>query len=231
MNNENNQIWYTENLDVGSIFCSRKQKAGQHLEFEKVYKKGEYVYTPGEDANKIFFITDGRVKIGQYSDGGREITKAILDEGELFGELATQETSEKRRDYAIAMMPTSLCIMSKADMKDLMRENNAISHFFMNIFASRIVKMEKRLENLVFKDSKTRIIEFLLELVEEKGSRVGYEWVVRRFLTHQDIANLTATSRQTVTTILNELKKDALITFDRRRLLVRELDELKGMIG
>ena len=76
----------------------------------------------------------------------------------------------------------------------------------MKIMGSRMLEMEQRLESLVFKDSRTRIIEFLKDLADKKGQRVGYEILVRKFMTHQDIANLTATSRQTVTTVLNELR-------------------------
>ena len=86
--------------------------------------------------------------------------------------------------------------------------------------------MEKRLESLVFKDSRTRIIEFLKGLADKKGQRVGYEMLVRKFLTHQEIANLTATSRQTVTTVLNELRNRKIITFNRRRLLIRDMEQL-----
>ena len=91
--------------------------------------------------------------------------------------------------------------------------------------------MEKRLEALVFKDSRTRIIEFIYDLASEKGQRVGYEVVVRKFMTHQEIANLTATSRQTVTTILNELRNRNILTFNRKRLLIRDMDVLKEEIG
>jgi CRP-like cAMP-binding protein len=55
---------------------------------------------------------------------------------------------------------------------------------------------------------------------------VGFERVVRKFITHQEIANLTATSRQTVTTVLNELRAKNLLTFNRKRLLIRDMDKL-----
>lgn len=67
----------------------------------------------------------------------------------------------------------------------------------------------------------------MLRIIEEKGKKVGYEIVVRQFMTHQEIANLTSTSRQTVTTVLNILKNQSIITFDRHRLLVRDYDKLK----
>ena len=101
----------------------------------------------------------------------------------------------------------------------------------MKVMGSRVLEMENRLESLVFKDSRSRIVEYLLDLVKRRGQRVGYEWVVRKFITHQEIANLTATSRQTVTTVLNELRTKELITFNRKRLLIRDLDKLKEEVA
>jgi CRP-like cAMP-binding protein len=100
----------------------------------------------------------------------------------------------------------------------------------MRVFGSRQLEMERRLESLVFRDSRSRIVEFLVQLVETKGERVGYEWVFRKFITHQEIANLTATSRQTVTTTLNDLRAMKLLTFNRSRMLVRDLEELRKEI-
>ena len=128
---------------------------------------------------------------------------------------------EKRRDFAYAMEEATVCVVNVDEMKSLMRDHSALSLFLMKIMGSRVLEMEKRLESLVFKDSRTRIIEFLLEIAEKKGRRVGFETEVRKFITHQEIANLTATSRQTVTTLLNDLRERNILTFDRRRLLIR----------
>lgn len=222
-------IWYLENIDVGGIFCPQKlgdQINDHHL---KIIKKDEYVYLPDEDSDKIYFINNGRIKIGSFADNGKEITKAILNEGEVFGELAMIGET-KRRDYALAVEDTKVCIISSSEMKELIRDHNSLSLFFMKMMGSKVIEMENRLESLVFKDSRSRIIEYLSELVRKRGQRVGYEWVVRNFITHQEIANLTATSRQTVTTVLNELRNSEIITFNRKRLLVRDLDKLKEEI-
>jgi CRP-like cAMP-binding protein len=109
----------------------------------------------------------------------------------------------------------------------LLLKHNTFQKFMMTLIGKRIVSGEKRLESLVFKDSRTRIVEYLLELVNTKGQRVGYELLVRKFNTHQEIANLTATSRQTVTTLLNDLRNKNILTFDRKRLLIRDIDMLK----
>lgn len=219
-------LWFLENIDVTGLFCPKKIGSGQlEKHTHKTFKKGEYIFLPEESSDRIYFITEGRVKIGSYGESGKEITKTILNPGEVFGELALIG-EDKRRDFAYTLEDTQTCILSVAEMKSLMRDHNALTLFLMKIMGSRVLEMEQRLESLVFKDSRTRIIEFLRELADKRGQRVGYEMLVRKFMTHQEIANLTATSRQTVTTVLNELRNKNVLTFNRRRLLIRDMELL-----
>jgi len=222
---QDQSIWYLENIDVSGIFCEDKMGDALDAHSHKIYPKGEYVYLPEQAADKIYFIIEGRVKIGSFNDQNKEITKAILSKGELFGELSLIG-EETRRDFALSMEKTTVCIMTVDEMKGMLKDHSALSMFFMKIMGSRVLDMEQRLESMVFKDSRSRIVEYLADAVRKKGQRVGYEWVVRKFITHQEIANLTATSRQTVTTVLNDLRNKNLLTFNRKRLLVRDLDKL-----
>ncbi len=220
-------LWFLENIDVSGVFCPKKLGRGDlDKHTHKEFARGEYIYLPDEHSDRIYFVFEGRVKVGTYGEGEKEITKAILGSGEVFGELA-MVGEEKRRDFAYAMEKTSLCILSMSDIKNLMREYTGFGLFMMKIIGGRVIDMERRLESLVFKDSRTRVIEFLHRLAEEKGKQVGFEREVRKFLTHQEIANMTATSRQTVTTILNELRNKNILTFNRKRMLVRDMDKLK----
>lgn len=228
---ETNSLWFLENINVTNIFCPQKLGSGAlEKHTQKKFKKGEYIYIPNEEADCIYLISEGRVKVGAYGDGSKEITKTILNEGEVFGELSLIGEN-KRRDFAYAMEQTTVCVITVEEMKSLMREYSGLQLFIMKIMGNRVLEIEQRLESLVFRDSRTRIIEYLLNLAKKKGQRVGYETVVRRFLTHQEIANLTATSRQTVTTILNELRTKNIITFNRKRLLVRDLETLEKESG
>lgn len=230
MSNTEKSLWYLENMDMGNIFCPNKLESNMDDHHSKEFQKNEFIFMVDEMSDKVFFISSGRVKVGTYGDKGKEITKAILGPGEVFGELSIVNEGG-RRDFAQAMEPTSICTLSTGQMKGLMKDHSNLSLFFMKIIGSRVLEMERRLESMVFKDSRTRIIEYLLELLDKKGQRVGYEFVIRNFLTHQEIANITATSRQTVTTTLNELKNRDLITFNRKRLLVRDLEKLKEEIA
>jgi CRP/FNR family cyclic AMP-dependent transcriptional regulator len=135
---------------------------------------------------------------------------------------------DTRRDFAQVMDEnTSICPLSIEELKGLMFENKELSFKILKLVGLRLMKLERKLESLVFKDARTRVIDFLRDTASWKGKKVGFETMIPTKLTHKDIAALTGTSRQTVTTILNELKEKNLITFDRRRILIRDLDQLK----
>jgi CRP-like cAMP-binding protein len=224
-------LWYLENIDVTHLLCPTKLGSEEIMSkhTRPTFKKGDPVYMPDDLSDRIFFINEGRIKISVMNDDGKEITKAILGRGEVFGEFALLGETQ-RHDFATALEDTSTCMVTLAELRGLMRERSELNLFFMRMFAARQLEMERRLESLVFRDSRSRIVEFLINLVKNKGQRVGYEWVVRGFITHQEIANLTATSRQTVTTTLNDLRFKKLLTFNRSRLLVRDLDKLMAEV-
>ncbi|MCB9267778.1 MAG: Crp/Fnr family transcriptional regulator [Lewinellaceae bacterium] len=223
----NSQTQHQLEKDGLANFLSMKQgsRTGTERQVHKRFKKGRYVYLPGEPADKVYFLTEGRIKIGAYGDSGKEVTKAIHSAGELFGELSLVGEN-KRHDFAYAMEDTVACVISSANLRSMIQDDNALSLFLMKAIGLRVLEMERRLESLVFKNSRTRVVEFLHGLGVKKGQRIGYEMLVRQFMTHQEIANLTATSRQTVTSVLNELRNRNLLTFNRKRLLIRDMKKL-----
>ncbi len=223
-------IWYLENINLADIFCDDKLDSSGEGVVNKKYEKGAIIYQPDQFADSIFLIRSGKVKIGSQGDSGKEIVKAILGPGEVFGERSIIG-DHMYNDSAIAVDDSDISILSSSRLKSMMKEHNGLSLFFMKLMGSRVLEMEQRLESLIFKDSRTRIVEYLLNLIDKKGQRIGYEWVVRNFITHQEIANLTATSRQSVTTLLNDLRNEGVLTFDRKRLLIRDLDKLKRLIA
>jgi CRP-like cAMP-binding protein len=222
-------LWFLENIDVMNIFCPQKVDHAQNTMRRTTFKKGEYIYLPNEDADKVYFITEGCVRLGMHGEHGKEITKAILTQGEVFGELALMHEG-RRRDFAYAMEDSSACVLTVDEMRKLMRQHSGLNLFLMKLMGSRVLEMESRLESLVFKDSHSRIIELVLEYARKRGLHNGNEIRVLNFIRHKDIANLTATSRQTVTSILNELRGKGLITFDRKTLVIYDAEKLSKEI-
>ena len=223
-------IWYAEQVNLEALFISNPSLETEFEARKKVIKKGNYIYLPEEVSNKIYFILNGKVKIGTFRDNEKEIVTAILQTGDVFSEMSI--LGEKiRKDFAISTTDCILVAFTKSELNVLMKNHSALSILMMRIMNERVIEMEDRLESLIFKDSRTRILEFLISRIEKSGQRIGYEWVLRNFITHQDIASLTSTSRQTVTMILNDLRNNNIIQFDRKRLLVRDLDKLKSSVN
>jgi CRP-like cAMP-binding protein len=165
----------------------------------------------------------GKSRLATTLEEGEEVLSAILTTGEIFGELA-MAGEEKRVDFAQAMEDTVICPLTIEELKLLMYENKELSFKILKLIGLRIMKLERKLELLVFKDARTRIVEFLKDAAGWKGKKVGFETQIQTSLTHKDIASLTGTSRQTVTTILNDLKEKNLINFNRKQILIRDLD-------
>ena len=218
-------LWYFESVNLYNILCPHKVKImGDKHEF-LTYKRDQFIYMPDETASHIYMIVNGRVKIGRYLEEGQEVVSAILSTGEIFGELALAG-EDKRKDFAQAAVDTIICPLTIDELKELMKDNKELSFKILKLIGLRLMKLERKLELLVFKDARTRIIEFLKDAASWKGKKVGYETMIPTNLTHRDIASLTGTSRQTVTTILNELKEKNLINFDRKKILIRDLEKL-----
>jgi len=201
------------------------QKLSNMVEL-KTKAKYSYVYMPDEPSQMIYFLIKGIVKIGTHSNDGREVIKAILHPTAMLGELCLVG-EEKRQDFARIMNEDAqLCVLKVDDFRTLMAANNRLCLKVIELLGSRLRKAENRLEALIFKDARTRIIDFLKESVAKRGRRIGYEMLLKHCLTQQDIANLTGTSRQTVTSVLNDLRKSDLIYFNRRSILIRDIAKL-----
>ncbi|MBL7872197.1 MAG: Crp/Fnr family transcriptional regulator [Cyclobacteriaceae bacterium] len=220
-------LWYFESVNLYKILCPHRTKAMSEKHAFDLYKKDDFIYFPEETATHIYMIVSGRVRLGHYQEDGKETITAILSTGEIFGELA-MAGEETRKDFAQAMdSDTTICPLGIEELKDLMKEDRELSFKILKLIGLRLMKLERKLELLVFKDARTRVVEFLKDTASWKGKRVGFETMIPTRLTHKDIAALTGTSRQTVTTILNDLKEKNLINFDRKKILIRDLDSLK----
>ena len=224
---ENSKLWYLENFNLfKGMGMSEMQKVEKNTTM-KTASKGDYIYFPEEPSKTIFFLKEGRVKIGSYSEDGKENIIAILKPGEIFGELSVAGEG-KRNEFAQAMDgDVMICAMSMEDMEMMMEMNSKMGMKITKLIGFRLRKTERRLNALIFKDVRTRIVDLIREMAEEDGTKIGDEIMVKHYLTHQDMANLTGTSRQTVTQVLNELREKDLIYMERKKILIRDLAMLK----
>ena len=222
--------WNIDNNDLLALLEAHQELNRMIASSTTTFEKGAYIYMSEDQPANVYFILKGKVRLGAFMGEDKDVIHDILTEGDMFNESALTNGTVKN-EYALAMDDVTLAVVSKDLMTDIYVKFPEFNMFMMKAISEKIDEKQSRLESLVFKNSRTRIIEFLINQVHKKGQRVGYEWVLRNFYTHQDIANLTSTSRQSVTTILNELREKNIIQFDRKRMLVRDLSLLIAQIN
>ncbi|MEO1653210.1 MAG: Crp/Fnr family transcriptional regulator, partial [Bacteroidota bacterium] len=165
-------LWYFEDVNLYKVFCPHKLKEYSKTHKFKNYNKEEFVYFKEDMADKVFLIAKGKVKIGFYTPDGREVVKAILSKGEMFGELAFLG-EQKRNDFAQSLdKHTTLCPLTPDVMHELVRHNKELSFKIYKIIGLRMRKLERKIEGLISKDVKERLIDFLRDMAEEKGKVV-----------------------------------------------------------
>ncbi len=189
------------------------------------YSKHQVLYKPGQAANKVYFLLKGIVKIAVHAEK-KDIIKYVVREGNFFGESCLTGDAH-RRDFAYAMDEfVQVFEMDANVVLTVMRNNFAFAQSLLHFLGERLRYTENQLENVVLKDSKSRIMEFLHQMGIEQGRRIGFETLVKHNMTHQDIADLTGTSRQMVTAVLNQLKRSNVLYFNRKKILFRDLSTL-----
>jgi len=212
-----------------SLFEALSPEELEHLAEKSHHRRApkyQFIFMPDEVADQVYFLLDGRVKTGTFSVEGREVIKEILQPVTLFGDLALAGEAT-RSEFAQALHDEVMYLAIKiSDFQELMQKNQRLVFACLKHLSLRLQRVEERLAKLVLKDARERIIEFLVETAGREGRRVGYETLVKHHLTQQDIANLTGTSRQTVTSVLNDLRKSNLIYFNRNSILIRDIEKL-----
>lgn len=218
-------VWFFQDTNLFKILCPHKFKAYKKTHEFNTYKKSDYIYFEEDTSNSVYLINNGKVKIGYYLEDGNEVIKAILTKGEIFGEKAILG-EEKRNEFAQSLdNNTNICPIPVPTLHELMRDNQTFSLKIYKLLGFRMKKLERRLELLLFKDTKTRLVEFLEELKDEYGyccPETG-DYIIEHPYTQKDIASLIGTSRPTLNIIMNELKEAGTILFNRKEIRLKKM--------
>jgi CRP-like cAMP-binding protein len=218
----NNSIWFFDNIDVFQILCPHKFTEYKKDHSFNYFKKGDYIYFEDDIANKVFLVNSGKIKVGYITEDGDEITTAILSKGQIFGEKAILG-QEKRNEFAQALdNEVSTCVVSLDIIHDLLRQNTEFSISIYKFIGYRFKKLERRLQIMLFKDAKTRLLEFLKELADDYGFKnaVSGDTVIKHPFTQKDIASLIGLSRPTLNILINELQDEKVLTFERKQIIL-----------
>lgn len=222
------KLWYLENFSMLQILSKKEIEEIDRMAIMRSMPRNKVIYFPEDSSNTVFLLKKGRVKISRISESGKEIILAILGPGEVFGELSITGQAT-REEIAEATEDAVICSVSLENFQRMMEISPKFNLQVTKLIGFRLKKVQSRLEGLIFKTAEQRVRAFIKELAEEHGREIAQnpeERVVKLQLTHDEIAKLSATSRQTVTSVLNELERQEVLTYDRSRIYIKKYSQL-----
>lgn len=221
------KLWYFENFKMFDVLSQQEKEEISHRAVMKQPDKKELIHFSDDSANKIYFLKAGKVKISKYSEDGHEVILTILGPGEIFGEMAI--TGQSAGDEVAEIIEDAvICEISTDGIYKMLEANPKFNLQITKLIGLKLKKIQNRFESLCFRSAPDRIKEFIKELAAEHGEKTGKEGetAVKLNLTHEDIAKLTATTRQTVTSVFNELEKQGVIQYSRKQILIKDPSRL-----
>jgi CRP/FNR family transcriptional regulator len=222
---ETTKLWHLDSASILQDLSYDEKMSLVEKTTTKKYRKSEIVLALGDKVDRLYCVAKGRVKRSLIVDKEEEQILKVYDEGDFFGELnlvlpRVGEIAD--RNYVAMKHDTVVCSIPLTEIRLIYQNNTALKDRLLTYYANELSKNEERLSSCLFKDVRNQLLDYIKFLAKDIGKPVGKEYLIRHQLTHQDISNITGISRQKITTLLNEFKKDGLIYFERKNILVKD---------
>ncbi len=190
--------------------------------------RGAFLYMPGDDCEGVYVVVSGRIKISRLQESGRESTLGMVEAGEIFG-IECIQGLKSRESTAQAMEECRIMLISKERLQDLLREQPELSFVLLQVMGEKLRSSQQVIERLLLKDVKARLAALLLDLARRCGQPADNGIRLAARITHQDLASLIGSTRETTTATLNQFKRSRLIDMERRQITIAAPDGLQRL--
>jgi len=183
------------------------------------YDKDQVIILAEEEGDALFIIASGQVKVSIVSEDGREVILSLPGEGAVFGELSLLD-GKPRSANVVATEDTELYMVRRTDFLQLIYKVPQIAVGLLAELAARLRKTDRKIEGLALLDVTSRISETLLQLAEEQGTQTELGITLASRPTHQQLANMSGTTRETVSRVLKRLEGQGYLSTEGRSITI-----------
>ncbi len=213
------KLWYLKSCELfrrlGPDDLARLELHSRSRQF----RRGAPVYLPADEADGVMLVASGRVKICSYTSEGKQAILAFITAGEIFGELSLI-AGGAREEYAEAVEKTHIILIPAAILSGIVERQAELSLGITRLYGLRRRRIERRLKYLLFRSNRERLVSLLLELAEQYGEPTPEGVNLKIKLSHQDLASVIGSTRETVTVLMGELQDEGQIVMGRRKIVV-----------
>lgn len=193
------------------------------------YAKDDVIFHEDESGDVFCVIREGKVKITMISPEGKEIILSMMGPGDFFGEMALIE-DEPRSATVVALEPLEVLTIWRTDFLQILADNFSITRKILAELSRRVRRMSTRIESLATMDVYGRLARFFLDLATQQGKVLDNGYVAVTRPTHQAIANMIGTSRETVSRLIHELMRQDLLLSEGKTVYLSKtaLDQFRA---
>ncbi len=194
--------------------------------------RNNYIYFESAQLNKLYFVKEGFIKIGYIDDGGKETIREVLEPGDIFGQI-TLEQENMAKEFAQAFKSdVSLCSFTVTDFSRLLTLRPDLAIHYTKKVGRQLHRLQNRLQNLLQKDVRSRLLHFIWGMVAHRSHQlVDNKLSIPNHLTHQDVARLIGSTRQSVSEVITQLTQDGLIQVSRKEIKIIDFNLLQKMVN
>lgn len=190
------------------------------------YPKGHVIFAAGDVSDRVYLIESGWVKIYRLSTDGRRVTVgSIRSPGEMMA-LAETLLGVERTCFAGAISNVSMVVMTKNRFEELLAQHPFLAIKVAKLLGARMREAEAIIQEMVCWQAPGRLALMLMKMGEKMGEQTKNGVKINLHLTHEEIASMVGTSRQTVTSLLNTFKQEKSITYEGRVIRIVNPDKL-----
>ena len=228
MHDKKRTLWYLKKVPLlAGLTPDQMARLADDLELREA-KRREVIYLPGDPGESLFLVHGGRIKISKVTRDGKALTLSYCGPSDLFGETCLVDGSP-REEMAEAMESSILSIIGRKYFEALLAANANLGLQMTKLLAKRRLFLENKVETLVFRDVTSKLAELLLDLADEYGVEDSRGTLIALKITHQELANLIGSTRETVSLTLSQFKRKDLVTTEGRKVIVTDSESLRAL--
>jgi len=226
---ERRALYYLNKIPLFSDLAGEEvARLATQVALEEIRRR-RVIFLPGDPGQSVYFVSGGRVKISRVTRDGKELTLAYRGPGEFFGELCLVDGGA-REEMAEAMENALVTEVPRDEFARLLDTHVSVGAKMTRILCQRRRDLENKVEDLVFKDVNAKLSELLLKLGHDFGVDDDRGTLVAVKITHQEMANLIGSTRETVSLTLSQFKRNKLITTEGRKIILLDREGLKALL-
>ena len=205
------------------------EKAGIRV-VERRFRARDTIFTPGDPDDQLYFVLEGTIRLYKIYGDYKEATTALLKDGGVFGKLSLVE-GRWQNVFAEAVSDVRVAAVQKATITQVIQRRPEFAFKLFSSFSERLRQSDEVIESLLHREVSTRLTTLLLNLGERFGEQNGVGTVLGMRLTHQDLANMIASTREAVSKVMSELQREGSIKVENRKIVLVDKEALAEHSG